>query len=135
MQAICPGCGNAKSKRAALCADCRRQANALGLQVLTAVATPSSPTIPRTPAQNKMLHGRLREIATLEKPGIERDALWTAERKLKRWAVAMASRLVGKPFSSSTELSELEMERLLDWLGDVIDDMRAGGKRPHPRAA
>jgi hypothetical protein len=127
---ICPGCGGDKHRRAELCTTCRKRANAIGASVLTHVATPAAPMIPRTPWQNRNYHGRLREIAQLETPGIEREVLWQEERKLKKWALRRASRMFGKPFESSTELSELEMERLLEWLGDVVDLMKAGGRRP-----
>jgi hypothetical protein len=97
---------------------------------LTAVATPAHPFVPRTPKQNTILHGRLREIAQLEKPGIERGELWTAERKLKKWLLPRAAKIAGRQIASTTELSEIEMERLLEWLADVIDAMRAGVRRP-----
>jgi hypothetical protein len=126
----CPGCGNPKTKRANLCADCRRRANEIGASVITHVASPAAPVVPRTPMQNTAYHGRLRSIALLEKPGLEREALWSAERKLKKWALKHASKLVGRDVGSSTELNELEFELLLDFLGDVIDDMKHGKPRP-----
>jgi hypothetical protein len=122
----CPGCNGPKSKRAELCGNCRKQANALGASVLTHVATPTAPFVPRTAKQNTSYHGRLRSIAQLQKPGIEGNALWDAERKLKKWALKQASILAGRDIRSSTELSELEMERLLEFLGDRIDDLKAG---------
>jgi hypothetical protein len=126
----CPGCGGTKTRRAELCASCRKQATALGASVLTAVATPAAPFQPRTPKQNAVYHGRLRDIAQLEKPGVEGNELWQTERELKRWSLKHAAKMVGRELASSTELSELEFERMNDWLGDVIDGMRAGSRRP-----
>lgn len=126
----CPGCGEKKSAKAALCANCRVTANALGVSVLTAVATPAQPFVPRTPKQNSILHGRLREIAQLEKPGIERGELWSAERKLKKWLLPRAAKIAGREITSTTELSEIEMERLLEWLADVVDAVGDGQRRP-----
>lgn len=130
MSTTCPGCGEAKTKRAQVCAKCRRDATQLGVSVLTAVATPAHPFKPRTEMQNRMYHGRIREIALLEKPDAAGGELWSRERKLKKWAVAHASKMVGRELSSSTELSEIEFERLIEWLGDVIDDLHAGRRRP-----
>lgn len=133
MSAICPGCGNAKSKRAELCGECRRTANQIGASVVTHVAslaTPATPVIPRTPVQNTVYHGRLREIALLENPALKSAELYAAERELKKWSVKQAARMVKRPLASSTELSELEMERLLEWLADVIERMKSGGARP-----
>jgi hypothetical protein len=117
----CPACGGQKSKRAELCADCRKTASALGASVLTHVATPAQPFTPRTPAQNTVYHGRLRDIALLNLPGASGGELYAEERRLKRWALKQASKMFGRTIASSTELSELEMDRLLDWLGDRID--------------
>jgi hypothetical protein len=127
---VCPGCGGSKTKRSQLCVGCRRRAIELGKSVITHVAAPAAPFVARTSRQNTILHGRLRELAQLESPGIERDALWEAERTLKRWACARASIVTGREISSSTELSELEMERLLDFLADVLDQVKAGEPRP-----
>src|SRR4051794_17387044 len=78
----CPGCGKAKSRRAALCADCRKTANSLGVAVLTHVSTPAQPFIPRTSRQNQVYHGRLRELALREKPELSEDKpkLYARER-------------------------------------------------------
>jgi hypothetical protein len=126
----CPGCGKAKSRSAQLCASCRKTATQLGASVLTAVATPAQPFTPRTPQQNRQYHGRLRTIALLEKPKLEGPPLWDAERKLKRWSIEYAARMVGRDLESSTELSEIEFERMNEWLARVIDDMQAGKRRP-----
>ena len=109
---------------------CRKTANAIGVSVVTHVSTPATPTVPRTQKQNAVYHGRLREMAQLQKHGIEREDLWHEERKLKKWALAQASIQVGREISSSVDLSELEMERLLDWLADRIDDLKQAARRP-----
>lgn len=126
----CPGCGGPKTKRAEICANCVKTARAIGVSVIKNVATPAQPFQPRTEIQNRAYHGKLREIALLEKPGIEGGELWTRERKLKKWSLAHAAKMVGRELDSSTALSELEFERMLEWLGDVIDAMRAGKRRP-----
>src|SRR5439155_9208891 len=120
MSTTCPGCHGPKTKRAELCGSCRKTANAIGVSVVTHVSTRATPTVPRTQKQNAVYHGRLREMAQLQKHGIEREDLWHEERKLKKWALAQASIQVGREISSSVDLSELEMERLLDWLADRI---------------
>lgn len=125
----CPGgCGGMKSENAALCADCRRRANAVGVSVVTHVHEASPATArPRTPQQNTVYHGRLRELAILQHGGPFDDKadLWKAERRLKKWALEQAERMFRRELESSTELSEIEMERLNEWLGDRIDELNA----------
>jgi hypothetical protein len=130
MSSTCPGCGRRKTKRAELCTDCRKTATKLGASVLAHVATPAQPFSPRTPKQNAVYHGRLREIALLEKPEAQGGELWALERKLKRWSLKHAAKMVGREIKSSTELAELEFERMNDWLADVIDAVQAGARRP-----
>src|SRR5437763_1499099 len=72
MSTTCPGCHGPKTKRAELCGSCRKTANAIGVSVVTHVSTPATPTVPRTQKQNAVYHGRLREMAQLQKPGLER---------------------------------------------------------------
>lgn len=102
----------------------------LGASLITTVATATAPFTPRTPKQNQVYHGRLREIAQLEKPGLEGQKLWLHERKLKKWSLKHVGRMCGRKVESSTELSELEFERMNDWLSDVIAAMHAGERRP-----
>lgn len=119
---VCPGCGGAKSKRAELCLTCRRKANAVGASVLThvheaAIPPESLPFVPRTPWQSKAYHGKCNDLARLTGS----DFLET-----KRAALAHAGEMFGRAFDSSTELSEIEMEQLLEWLDDqLIDAKRA----------
>lgn len=124
----CPGCGEKKDRRADLCAKCRKDAIQLGSAVLKNVATPSQPFKARTEHQNRVYHGRIREIALLEQPQAVRGDLWTLERELKKWAVARMAHTLNRPLHSSTEMSELEFEQMNEWLADVID---AGGRRKH----
>lgn len=123
---VCPSCNGPKDKRAEVCAKCRRDAIRLGVEVMKKVATPSAPFKPRTEHQNRVYHGRIREIALLEHPEAAGNELWKLERELKKWAVAYMAHTLDRPLNSSTELSELEFERMNEWLADVID---AGGRR------
>lgn len=127
---ICPGCGETKSRRAVVCSSCRKRAGAVGVSVITnvhdAIPLESTPARPRTAQQNTVFHGRLRELALLEHGGpIGKDELYAAERAAKKRAIAHAAEMFGKTFESSTDLSEMQMERLNDWLSDRIDELRA----------
>jgi hypothetical protein len=115
----CPGCGKKKTKRAQVCAECRRKANSIGVSVVTHVheaAIPSeSPRTPRTPWQSKAYHGKCNDLARLTK----------AEFLIvKRNALARAPTMFGREIKSSTELTEIEMELLLEWLDVAIDDAK-----------
>lgn len=94
------------------------------------ISAASTPFTPRTPKQNAVYHGRLRDIALIENSNAAGESLWQAERELKAWSIGKAAEMVGRPIVSSTELSELEFERMNEWLATVIDAMRAGAKRP-----
>lgn len=110
----CPGCGGKKSRDAMLCRSCRTRANALGVSVLTHVheaATPA-PSRPRTPQQNRVYHGKLADLARLEQAPIA---------ALKRRVLAEATSRFNRPVTSSTDLSEVEMEQLLEWLDDQLE--------------
>jgi hypothetical protein len=114
---VCPGCNGPKSKRAALCIKCRRDANAIGATVVTRVAEAQPvPARLRTSEQNRVYHGVLAHVARLEGTDI---------RVMKRRAIAKASELFGRSIESSTELSEVEMERLLEWLDTELDRLEA----------
>lgn len=117
MSLTCPGCGGAKSKRAELCHKCRRDANAIGATVVTRVADAQPvPARPRTPEQNRVYHGVLAHVARLEGLDI---------RVAKRRAIAKACDLFSREIESSTELTEVEMERLLEWLDTELDRLEA----------
>jgi RNA polymerase-interacting CarD/CdnL/TRCF family regulator len=120
---VCPGCGGPKSKRAELCRKCRRKANAVGATVVAQVvdAQPISARL-RTPEQNRVYHGVLAKIANLQGSDL---------RFLKRRALAKASQLFDREIASSTELTEIEMERLLEWLDTELDRLEA--IPPEPR--
>ncbi len=112
---LCPGgCGGTKSARARFCASCRARANELGDEVLRRVPTANpaaarsrAQTMLRTPEQNRAYHGKCGAIARLR----GRNA-----RTVKTEALTLASQLFERKVESSTELSELEMDRLLDHL-------------------
>jgi hypothetical protein len=113
---ICPGCGGTKSRRAHLCRTCRAKANAVGASVVThvheAAAPDDAPPRPRTPEQNRVYHGKLADLARHQHQPLP---------VVKRQALVEASRRFGRLVSSSTELSEVEMELLLEWLDDELD--------------
>ena len=122
---VCPGCAGQKSKRAKLCAGCRRRANAVGADVVThvgesAIPPESRPPRPRTPQQNLVYHARITDLAKLAKPA-DRDHLRVLERQLKKAALAKAEQLFDRPVKSSTELTEAEMEQLLEWLDEQLE--------------
>jgi hypothetical protein len=109
----CPGCGGAKSKRALLCAGCRRRANVVGAKVWTETAAPVS-TAPRTPQQSRVYHGKLASLAQLQAVDLY---------EVKRQALHKASAMFGRPITSSTELTEVEMERLLEALDEQLEQL------------
>lgn len=130
MTTICPGCGEKKSRRAVVCSRCRKRAGAVGVSVITnvhdAIPLESTPARPRTAIQNSVFHGRIRDIALLEHGApMAKDELYAAERAVKKRAMTRAAEMFGKTFESSTDLSEMQMERLNDWLSDCIDELKA----------
>jgi hypothetical protein len=125
-QRVCPGCGGKKSKRAELCASCRKRANVVGASVIThvaeaAISPESAPARPRTPQQNTVYHGKISDLAKLNAPGLEKAELRLAERNVKTRALQHARKMFSRPIDSSTELTEIEMERLLEWLDVELD--------------
>jgi hypothetical protein len=113
---VCPGCDGKKSRRAVVCSSCRRAANAVGVSVLThvhdaAIPPESRPFEPRTSQQSKVYHAKCADLAVL-----------TARELVvvKKRALAHASTTIGRELNSSTELSEIEMELLLEWLDEEI---------------
>jgi hypothetical protein len=134
---ICPGCNGPKTKRAKLCATCRRRANAVGADVVThvgeaAIPPESRPPRPRTPQQNLVYHARVTDLAKLAKPA-DKEQLRSAERHLKKAVLAKASTMFERPIASSTELNEAEMERLLEWLDEQLEEAKK--HEPHLAAA
>jgi hypothetical protein len=110
----CPACGGKKSRSAKLCASCRKLANEVGASLLPHVHQP--PARPRTLDQNRAYHGKCGAIAKLKNV----DA-----REIKKQARARASELFGRTIESSADLSELEMDRLLDRLDDELEQLLA----------
>jgi len=129
---ICPGCGEKKTARAELCSNCRLRANAVGASVITkvgesAIPAESLPPRPRTPQQNTVYHARITDLAKIELAASEftKADLRVAERNVKRRALAHANVIFKRPIASSTELSEIEMERLLEWLDEQLEQARS----------
>jgi hypothetical protein len=117
----CPGCGGGKSKRAKFCKDCRRRANAVGADVLQQIPTaaPRQRVVLRTPQQNLVYHAKCADIAALD--GLEQWQATKAEQRLRELAVKArtlewASKRFGRQIDSSTELTEAEMEVVLEHL-------------------
>lgn len=112
---VCPICRGPKSRRAQMCVHCRRAANTAGENLLLAgpgpLPAPLEQTL-RTPIQNRVYHGKLADL-------VKRAGITPSEAK--REALARASAIAERPIESSTELSEIEMERLLEWLTDRLD--------------
>jgi hypothetical protein len=121
----CPGgCNGRKTARALLCRDCRRRANAVGAVVVQQLPTVEAPGAGprRTAIQNSRYHGKLCDLATVENGGtISKEELNIAVRALKKRALAQASTMLGRDVTSSTDLTEAEMELLLEWLDREID--------------
>ena len=109
----CPGCAGPISRRAKLCADCRKRANAVGASVVThvAAAAPRTGGPLRTPQQSQVFHGKLNDLA--KRRHVEQQVV-------KRHALAHAAATFGRPIASSTELTEIEMELLLEWLDEEL---------------
>lgn len=97
-----------------LCRGCRVSANQVGVTVVTHVHEAAAPAAarPRTPEQNRVYHGKLADLARLERLPMA---------TLKQRVIAEASLRFNRPITSSTELSEIEMEQLLEWLDDQLD--------------
>jgi len=112
----CPGCGGSKSKRALLCAACRRRAISVGVQE---VLTPAPPDEPRSPSQNLAFHGKCATLAKLE---LSDDATHVAvnQRAMERKhdALAWAAKRFGRSIESSRQLSRDEMSEVLEWLDE-----------------
>jgi hypothetical protein len=113
---ICPGCAGPKSRRAGLCRTCRLKANTIGAHVVVDVAPNAPEHRTRTPVQNTIYHARLNDLAKIDDPHASVEELRLRVIELKIWALTHASRTFGRSIESSTELSETEMERLLEWL-------------------
>jgi len=110
----CPGCHGPKTRRAELCRDCRRRANVVGARTWVETAQPTLPSTPRTPQQNRVYHGKLNSIAELEQRPL---------KDVKAWALERASLMFRRSIESSTELSEIEMEQLLESLDRRLDEL------------
>lgn len=111
---ICPGCSGKKTRRAQLCHLCRPRANSVGGRVWSETAQPAVQSIPRTPQQNRVYHARCASIAKLE----QRPLL-----DVKRTALEHFATRIGRPLESSTELSEIEMELLLESLDQRLFEL------------
>jgi hypothetical protein len=107
----CPGCKGPISRRAKLCAECRRRANSVGEKVWTESALPRIPARPRTPNQSQVYHGKCASLAQLQKL----DML-----EVKHRTLALASKMFDRELKSSTELTEIEMELLLEALDEKL---------------
>lgn len=75
---------------------------------------PPASVRPRTPEQNRVYHGKVNSLAAAAKI----DFL-----EAKRRALQLASAIVGRQLESSTELSEIEMERVLEALDDHLAEL------------
>jgi hypothetical protein len=113
----CPGCGGEKTKTAELCAKCRRRANVVGARSWIDTGRPPAPITPRTPQQNRVYHGKLSSIALLEERPL---------KDVKDGALQLASSMFRRSIESSTELSEIEMEQMLEALDDRLDELGYG---------
>lgn len=111
---VCPGCGGPKTRRAVLCRACRGRANVVGARTWVETGLPAVPNVPRTKEQSKVYHGKLTSIATLE----GRTLL-----EVKAWALERATAMFGRPFESSTELREIEMELLLESFDRRLEEL------------
>jgi hypothetical protein len=111
---VCPGCGGPKTSRARLCASCRQRANLVGERTWIDTGRPPAPVTPRTPQQNLVYHGKLASIAKLEQLPI---------KDVKRWALELATLMFRRAIASSTEVSEFEMEQLLEAFDHRLDEL------------
>jgi hypothetical protein len=117
--AVCLGCGGPKTAKARLCKKCRLRANAVGEQVWTESHVPPPPSRPRTGLQSRMYHGKVASIARAR-----RAADVNAEmRNVKKGTLEWASATFRREITSSTELTELEMERVLERLDEQLDEI------------
>lgn len=119
MTRICPVCRGPKSARAQFCSSCRRAANAAG-ETLVLAGSSTAATVMRTPVQNRVYHGKLADLALRSR---------RSDSEVKHEALDQASRMFARRIESSTELTEPEMERLLEWLTDRLEEFPPLGER------
>lgn len=115
---VCPACDGPKSRRAKLCRPCRLRANGIGEQVWTETHTAPLPSRPRTPQQNTVFHARCTELATT--PGATKEEIRQRKRAIEVEVKAWASKRFGREIESSTQLTEIEMELVLEHLDDLL---------------
>lgn len=106
-----------------MCADCRKRANAIGASVVAQLPTaqqlpqpqPVEPRAidPRTPGQNRAYHKKIALLASQSDQSL---------KAVKAAALAHISEQLNRDVASSSDLDELEMSDLLDWLDAQIDD-------------
>lgn len=119
---VCPGCNGPKTARAKLCRVCRGRANIIGERVWTDTALPTTPAKPRTVYQSNIYHGKCAALARArsEDPS-DKIAVNREMRAVKHQALAFASKRFRREIESSTELSEIEMDIVSEWLDDQLD--------------
>lgn len=100
---ICRGCGGKKTKRARVCARCRRLAYELGIQQLFRVD-------PMSTGQQRALNAKAAELGRL---------LGTTKNAEKAKAYAIATKHFDREITSSKQLTWDEC----DWLLDQFDEL------------
>lgn len=110
---VCPGCSKPKTKRARLCADCRRRAVSIGVKALLETAERGhAPAIERIgPRQVSAFYGKADELdRILERP----------HRTGHNLALEQASREFSRRITSVNDLSYAEASWILDQLSAEV---------------
>lgn len=103
----CPGCGRKKTKRAQLCARCRRLAIEIGVRAVVERKARSVEQLPMNSRQKAAFHGKCSELDRLRglEPGSSKEA-----------ALERAEQIVGRTFDSLSEWTYDEASLVLDYL-------------------
>ena len=112
-QLICPGCGGAKTRRARICASCRRRAIELGVQAVleTAGRGPQPDVEMIGPRQVSAFYAKTDELDRI----LERPYRTGHDLALER-----ASEHFGRPITSVNELAYAEASWVLDRLSEQV---------------
>lgn len=111
----CPGCGELKTKRAVVCADCRAFAIAIGVQAVLAERRPRP-----TDAETLQQFDRMRRAYHAKCEAIARK-LGEPKIAIKQRILVQASEHFGRPLASFNDCSLLQAGWVLDRLEEQID--------------
>jgi hypothetical protein len=129
------------SKRARTCKHCRRRATSTGLNLLIAASAAPSlediaawasapatsasgpPAAPRSARQSAIYYGKCAAVARATMPAADKVELDREMRAVKRRALEYASGRFGREITSSTDLNEIEMDIVCEYLDTLLDEI------------